>query len=104
MTAEAAVEPVTELAAIVAQYEALRMAMLGEPLSPEARGGLSLFLRRGMWGWARTLAAASVVTAPAPGRSASPARSHCAGGIGERSAVIHAFAAIAMKSDNRRIP
>lgn len=104
MTAEVAVKPAMELATIVAQYETLRMAMLGEPLPPEARSGLSLFLHRGMWGWARTLAAASAVAVPTPGRCASPARSHCADGIGERSAVIHAFAAIAMKRGDRRPP
>ena len=37
----------------------LRMAALGEALPPEARSGLVLFLRRGMWAWARTLAAAA---------------------------------------------
>ena len=31
------------------------MAALGEALPPEVRSGLMLFLRRGMWGWARTL-------------------------------------------------
>ena len=32
---------------IAAQYETLRMAALGEPLPPEARRGLGLFLRQG---------------------------------------------------------
>lgn len=41
---------------LVAQYELLREATLGEPLPPEARSGLVLFLRRGMWAWARALA------------------------------------------------
>ena len=41
---------------VVAQYEALRAAALGEALPPEARTGLLLFLRRGMCGWARALA------------------------------------------------
>jgi hypothetical protein len=41
---------------VVAQYEALRGAVLGEALPPEARAGLLLFLRRGMWGWARAVA------------------------------------------------
>lgn len=36
-------------------YEALRMAALGEPVAPEARSGLGLLLRRGIWGWARAL-------------------------------------------------
>ena len=50
--------------AVAAQYEILRMAALGEALPPEARSGLMLFLRRGMWGWARTLTAASVCEHP----------------------------------------
>ena len=33
---------------VVAQYEALRGAVLGDALPPEARTGLLLFLRRGM--------------------------------------------------------
>jgi hypothetical protein len=37
-----------------ARYEVLRLAALGEPLPPEARSGLMLFLHRGMWAWART--------------------------------------------------
>lgn len=41
---------------LVAQYEALRSAVLGDALPPEARTGLLLFLRRGMWEWARALA------------------------------------------------
>jgi len=42
---------------VVAQYEALRGAALGDALPPEARSGLLLFLRRGMCGWARALTA-----------------------------------------------
>jgi hypothetical protein len=41
---------------VVAQYEALRGAVLGEALPPEARTGLLLFLRGGMCGWARAVA------------------------------------------------
>ena len=48
---------------IVAQYETLRSAMLGEALPPVARSGLIVFLRHGMWEWARTLTARS----PRPG-------------------------------------
>jgi len=101
----AAANPSTELSTVVAQYETLRMAMLGETLPAEARGGLILFLRRGMWGWARTLASASAAAEPKPGRYWSPAEPRCPSGIGERgerSAVIHVFAAIAMKIDDRR--
>jgi hypothetical protein len=42
-------------ATIVAQYEMLRSATFGEALPPEARSGLIVFLRHGMWEWARTL-------------------------------------------------
>jgi hypothetical protein len=41
---------------VVAQYEALRGAVLGDALPPKARTGLLLFLRRGMCGWARAVA------------------------------------------------
>ncbi len=82
--------------AIAAQYETLRSAALGEVLPPEARSGLMLFLRRGMWGWARTL--------PAPeGRSPSfrtPSSSPTA--LCEGRALIHVFAALAMNTPDRR--
>ena len=45
-----------ESSMVVAQYETLRGAALGEALPPEARTGLLLFLRRGMCGWARAVA------------------------------------------------
>ena len=41
---------------VVSQYETLRKAALGDALPPDARAGLMLFLRRGMWGWACALA------------------------------------------------
>jgi hypothetical protein len=72
------------------------MAMLGEVLPPEARSGLALFLRRGMWGWARTLAIGS-----GPQEPLSIRRSN-ATGPGACSAIIHVFAAMAMQIDNRR--
>jgi hypothetical protein len=82
--------------AIAAQYETLRLAALGDPLPPEARNGLTLLLRRGMWGWARGLSASSVhrepAAAPPPGPSAA-----C-----ERKAVIHVLAALAAPTDDRR--
>ena len=37
---------------IVERYETLRAAALGGGLPFDARSGLALFLRRGMWGWA----------------------------------------------------
>ena len=44
--------PACPIPAIGAQYEVLRIAVLGAALPPNARGGLMLFLHRGMWGWA----------------------------------------------------
>jgi hypothetical protein len=41
---------------VMTQYETLRSAALGDALPPEARAGLMLFLRRGLWGWARVMA------------------------------------------------
>jgi hypothetical protein len=46
---------------ITEQYETLRTAALGAGLPLEARSGLALFLRRGMWGWARAVALPSQV-------------------------------------------
>lgn len=83
---------------VAAQYETLRMAALGEELPLDARSGLLLFLCRGMWGWARTLAAESVreepTAAPSPGPTA----------ICKRDAVIHVFAALAIDTHERRAP
>lgn len=41
---------------VVPQYETLREAALGGALPPDARAGMMLFLRRGMWGWSCALA------------------------------------------------
>jgi hypothetical protein len=82
--------------ALTAQYESLRGTALGNALPPEARSGLTLFLRRGLWGWAR---ASAPRTAPVPPtRSASPSAidSH------DRKDIIHLFAAIALTSTNGR--
>jgi hypothetical protein len=59
----------TERGLVTARYETLRMAALGEALPPEARSGLMLFLRRGMWGWARAVDETSAAT---PMRSTAP--------------------------------
>ena len=40
-------------------YETLRTAAHGDALAFEARNGLALFLRRGMWGWARAVSDSS---------------------------------------------
>lgn len=80
------------------QYETLRMAALGEALPPQARSGLMLFLRRGMWAWARTLAAVSVPQEPTRPSSLSP-KAPC-----EREAVIHLLAQMAMNCHERKAP
>jgi hypothetical protein len=74
------------------------MAALGEVLPPTARSGLMLFLRRGMWGWAQTLAAASL--AQNPGHAPSFTRA----AHDERTAVIHVLATMAMSTPDRRTP
>jgi hypothetical protein len=77
---------------VVAQYEKLRMAALGEPLAPEDRNGLVVFLRRGMWGWARALATVGV---------AQPARSPSSSSRAPQSAgIVHVFAAMALACTN----
>lgn len=48
---------------IVADYETLRAAALGEALPIMARSGLMLFLRRGLWGWAQALTTAAMPAA-----------------------------------------
>ena len=80
---------------VVAQYETLRKSALGHQLPPEARCGLLLFLRRGMWAWAQATATASVSQRP----SGSPSLSFTASD--EHSVIVHVFAAIAMNAVNR---
>jgi hypothetical protein len=82
--------------AILVRYETLRMAALGAALPPEARSGLMLFLRRGLWGWGRILAAANLAQEPIHGSSFTQT-AYC-----ERSAVIHVFATMAMNVHNGR--
>jgi hypothetical protein len=84
------------LVSVAARYETLRMAALGEPLPVEARSGLALFLRRGMWGWARVLAAAT--------EPAQPAHSPSSGSAGsfQHRSVIQVFAAMALNINGRR--
>jgi hypothetical protein len=50
--------------AVAMHYETLRKAALGDVLPPEARGGLMLFLRRGMWGWAQAVAGMCALQQP----------------------------------------
>jgi hypothetical protein len=75
---------------LAAEYEVLRAAVLGEALPLMARSGLMLFLRRGMWGWAkvRTAAASSHQEPIDRLSSAAPTR-------GGHSTVIHVLATIA---------
>ena len=98
MTPGAAEKPSTTASTLVAQYETLRMAVLGEALPLEARSGLMLFLRRGMWSWARSLAAESARQEPLPVPRSSPLEP------GERSAIVYVLAAMARKFNNRGTP
>jgi hypothetical protein len=86
---------------MVARYEALRAAVLGNALSPEARSGLTLFLRRGMWGWAQAM---TVVQSVSQRRVLPPSAAWSSTHDG-KCAVVHLLAAIAMGSnDDRRSP
>ncbi|MEE4279542.1 MAG: hypothetical protein V2I82_13830 [Halieaceae bacterium] len=80
------------------QYEVLRTAALGAALPLKARSGLMLFLRRGMWGWAKALSATvrpqqEQGCQPAP----TPSLLHAS-----NSAVVHVLAAIAIGIHDRR--
>ena len=81
---------------VQSQYEALRMAAVGEALAPQAGSGLMLFLRRGMWAWARILAAARI-----PGDSTYPSSPNPTE-HSERETVIHVLAQMAMNTYERR--
>jgi len=72
------------------------MAALGAALAPEDRSGLMLFLRRGMWAWARTWTTASSRESSVLAPAISPVE------INERRTVIHVFAALTMKTHERR--
>ena len=81
---------------VAAQYETLRLAALGQPLPLEARSGLALLVRQGMWGWARALgqiAAQDRAGSCLTPRSATPR---------QPNAVIQILAAMAMKANTRR--
>ena len=85
--------------AIADQYEVLRGAALGEALPLKARSGLMLFLRRGMWGWAKalTVVASSPQEQIYPSSAAWPAR-------GGHSTIVHILAAMATSIYDRRSP
>lgn len=95
MRVDPAATGTTDPATIAAQYETLRTAALGAPLLPEARHGLLLFLRRGMWAWTQAVVPAAVAPPPtrvtAPGSPSPP----------ELRGVIHVFAAMALSSLHR---
>jgi hypothetical protein len=82
---------------VTTQYEVLRTAAFGSGLPLEARSGLALILRQGMWAWAK--AAAAMRRPPHPKHS--PLRRSTAGD--ERRALVHIFAALAMGSTGPRI-
>jgi hypothetical protein len=87
-----------ELSIAVTQYETLRRSALGDTLPPEARAGLMLFLRRGMWGWARALA-----TQGAPERPTSSGPSNWK--VPEECrTVIHIFAAMTIRANYQGAP
>ncbi|MDH3659449.1 MAG: hypothetical protein OEU92_05355 [Alphaproteobacteria bacterium] len=84
--------------AIVARYERLRSAMLGEALPPDARSGLIVFLHRGLWRWVRMLASEPARLDPIPSRSSMPEE------FIEDRAVIGLLAGMAMAINDRRPP
>lgn len=81
---------------VQAQYETLRAAALGEALPPEARSGLMLFLRRGMWAWVQALAAPIAREEPTCAPSLSSAAPS------ERNTLVHILAAMVMNTLCRR--
>ena len=95
MRVDTAATCTTDAATIAAQYETLRSAALGAPLLPEARHGLLLLLRRGMWAWTQAVATAAV--APPPTRVTAPGSPSPQ----EFRGVIHVFAAMALSSLHR---
>lgn len=82
---------------LVLRYETLRSAALGNMLPLEARAGLMLFLRRGMWGWARVLASVAVFEPPTGSRPLNwKAPKEC-------RTLIHIFAAMAIRTQREGV-
>jgi hypothetical protein len=81
---------------VTERYETLRAAALGGRLPLEARSGLALLLRRGMWAWARV--------AVAPSSTRRPTGSPLSGSTtdDEQRAVVRLFAAMATTSTDPR--
>ena len=84
---------------LASEYEVLRAAVLGEALPLMARSGLVLFLRRGMWGWAKVLIAAAASPQETTDRLSSSAPTQ-----GGRSVVIHVLATIATSTNHAGLP
>lgn len=72
------------------------MAALGEPVPPESRKGLVLFLRRGMWGWVRALASGISHQQPAHPSSTNPTAP------GQQEPVVRTLAAMVLATNNGR--
>ena len=83
-----------------AQYELLRAAALGEETAVQARSGLTVLLRQGMWSWARVIAWGQTpqgAIAPFAPQPLPRSDQSC-----DRRAVIHLLAALAMTISDRR--
>jgi hypothetical protein len=83
---------------VAARYETLRTAALGQPLPFEARSGLALLLRRGMWGWARALG--QIAAQDRAGNCATPRST----APRQPNAIVQILAAMAMRPNTRRQP
>ena len=81
---------------VEAQYERLRLAALGQPLPLEARSGLALLVRQGLWGWARALG--QIAAQERAGSCSTPSSA----APRQPNAVIQILAAMAMKANLRR--
>ena len=73
------------------RYETLRAAAFGERLPIEARSGLALLQRRGMWAWAQVAAAPSAQ--PSTARPSAPRSTT----VGDQRTVVRLFAALAAR-------
>jgi hypothetical protein len=83
---------------VAQDYETLRTAACGEGLAFEARSGLALFLRRGMWGWAQGISD--------PDDGLRPTHPNCSGTVLDDNdkTIVRLFAAMAMSFAVRRNP
>ena len=82
-----------------AQYELLRAAALGEETAAEARSGLTVLLRQGMWSWTRVITRGQTPQGALAPFAPQPPRSDQSR---DRRAVIHLLAALAMTLSDRR--